>query len=92
MSEIVQEGRIITKGETAYYLVRSMDRLKALALNPLDSSSDDFAKKQAKRQNWIAWHDTLVRHAIQQGILPDVVMTARTDLGIKAGAGIEDGE
>lgn len=69
-------------GEVGYYLVRSMDRLKVLALKP---ASDDGQKDINERKAFVDWHDSLVKAAQEIGLLPKVVMTPRTELGKKHG-------
>jgi hypothetical protein len=72
-------------GDVGYYLVRSMDRLKKLVLEPM-TDADDKVKGIKERAAFIDWHDQLVKAAQELGMLPKVVMTPRTEVGRKHGA------
>lgn len=78
--------RIRTKGEVAYHLVRSMDRLKKHALEALEGTAPEKGSQEwMENREFIAWHDRLVKEAQRLGLLPDVVFTPRSKMGERYG-------
>lgn len=60
------------------FLIRSMDRLKEMA-------EENIGDKNYQARAFLVWHDKIVKRAQELGILPEVKITARTELGKKHG-------
>lgn len=71
----------VSDDELLRWVVRSFERLKFFALNPL---SGDSAKDREERQRWVQWHDRLISECQARSLMPIVPINVRSEL--KAGA------